>query len=59
MLKKRRQIRVVLLIIDDKAGIDRHRTIERGGRDGVGVAAQPSIAFEDRGILSPGQQSGR
>ena len=59
MAEEGREVGVVLLVIDDKAGIDRHRAIGRQRVDGIGVSAQPGRILDQRHIGALGEQPGR
>jgi len=56
MIEQRRQVGIVLFVIDDEAGIDGNAALFGAGKDGVGVAAGAFVFFEKRDLLSPGKQ---
>ncbi len=53
------QIGIGLLVIHDEAGIDRYRAGRTVGLHGVGVTADPALAFENRDLMALAEKPGR
>ena len=54
-----REVRVVGLVVDDEAGVDRDGAVEARRLGGVGVATKPRIGLEQGHVVPPGQEPGR
>ena len=56
MIEERGEIGVVLLVIDNEPGIDRHRAVFGLRQNGIGVAAEPGVFLENGNSLRTRQQ---
>ena len=59
MRQQRREIGIVGLVVDNKAGIDGRRPVMALNVGGVSVTAQPVVSFEQRHVVLLREQPGR
>jgi hypothetical protein len=59
MVEQRREVGIGALVVDDEAGIDRHRIPARAHEHGIAVPAGSRRALVDGDVVTLGEQPGR
>ena len=58
MGEERGEVRVGPFVVDDEPGVDRDVAVGAAHGDGIRMAADPAVAFEDGDVVAPAEQPG-